>query len=369
MRRIAAALFPAFILLSNPALAQQQAEATGNVIVHVICADTGAPARYIDVILHPVPDLERGPLPNREPVRDSTDGDGNVMFSNVPVGIYFIDAELPGYIQPRRLISSKALNSKDPKMRALVLNAVPHVAVGNATTARAAVTLERGAILSGRVTYGDGTPIENVPVEITLIKGAPSAEAEDALYRTAASFRAMTDDRGIYRVAGLSPGTYIASARIVKDHMTMQMIGKNNGTLVTTQPGAVDLTFYAPGTPLRTKAQQIAVARGDEQQGIDLVADLGSLHSLGGYVNRHGEVMPGTSLELDDMSDPVNRHAAIADEMGYFRFDLLPKGNYVLKVFTPATFSAPGKNLFSTPLLVTNTDKVDLNVDVLSKPQ
>ena len=362
------------LVIAQPSPAQQGTPG-GVAILHITCADTGAPARFARVTLAPILDLDGNAPFTQRRVDDTTDRNGDVVFSNVSSGMYFIDATLAGYIQPLRLISEEALQSKDPQTRKLVLDNVPHLTVESSATTRAAATLERGAVISGRVGYDDGAPVENIPIRVTRVSDIASAQGSGdgkaSIYKKESSLQSLTDDRGMYRVAGLSPGTYIASARIMRNHLKPRIFAKDSVTLATTQPGDVNLTFYAPATTQRSKAQQIAVAQGDERQGIDLVADLSHLHSVAGYVNRHGTVLPDANVELDDIDDPENRHGTVADATGYFRFDLLPQATYKLTAYPPRNMMESGerKPSASMPLTVTDIDTLDVNVDLSSNPQ
>lgn len=373
MKKMAGVLILLLSFVTASRAIAQQGGAAGAVMVHVTCADTGAPARFARVILQPVSDLEKGVAANQKRVEDSTDRNGDAAFQNVPAGMYLIDASLAGYIQPVHLIADQALQSQDPQIRKLVLNEVPHVTVESNTTSRAAAAMERGSAVSGRVIYDDGAPIENIAVQITRV-GEVNSDAVDEkglIYKRNSSFRSSTDDRGMYRVAGLPPGTYIASARIMTNHLRPRIFARDNVTLETTQAGDVNLTVYAPATTQRAKAQPIAVIEGEERQGVDLIADITHLHSVGGYVNRRGTVLPGAPVELDDVDDAENRHGSVADATGYFRFDLLGEAHYRLTAYPPRTLMDSGERKASASMSVpvTNADVLDLNVDLSGSAQ
>jgi hypothetical protein len=98
-------------------------------------------------------------------------------------------------------------------------------------------------------------------------------------------------------------------------------VAKDNFTMSAAQSGDVNLTFYAPSAIQRVKAQVFKLGQQDELQGVDLVADLSHLHSIGGFVQAQGRAVPGAGLELKSDVDPENRHGSITDETGSFRFD------------------------------------------------
>jgi hypothetical protein len=291
-------------------------------------------------------------------LKSTTDSGGNALFNNVPVGTYFVDASLAGYLRPLRLISDTALRSSDPEIRKLVFDRVPNVTLDSSGSASVAFALERGAAISGKVSYDDGVPIENISVLATRVQDSDHADGHGSIYTKTFEARATTDDRGNYRIAGLPTGTYITFARIVMNHLQVHP-AKDNVMMTTAQPGDVNLTFYAPAAVQRMKAQEFKLGQQDEQQGVDLVADLIHLHSVGGFVQAQGRAVPGAGLELTGEGNPENRHGTITDKTGFFRFDLLPEGPYKLMVYAVGEH----KPSMFIPVVVTNTDALDLLID------
>ena len=364
------ALFLFGFLMAQLSFAQQMA-GTGTITGHILCGDNGAPARYVHVTLVPALNIGGGESPKQTRLESSTDRDGDIVFSNVAAGTYFVDAALLGYLQPLHFVSKDALQSKDPEVRKLVFDRIPHVTLESMTSAHFAFALERGSAVSGRVAYDDTAPIESVGVQVVRVKDADSVQADGrkTIYKKEYEARAETDDRGLYRVAGLPAGTYTVSAKIAMNHLQVHPGPKNSFTMSVTQPGDVNLIFYAPATAQRIKAQEFNVAQGDERQGIDLVADLTHLHSIGGFVQRQGRRLAGAGFELKDESDPENRHGTVADETGFFRFDLLPEGAYQLMVYTPSSGTGEveageRKPAMSIPVIVKNADVLDLSIEV-----
>ncbi|WP_353069540.1 carboxypeptidase-like regulatory domain-containing protein [Tunturibacter empetritectus] len=352
----------------------QQLLSPGLVTGRILCADSGAPARFVHVVLSPLPNTPESPTQTRQ--ESTTDRDGRILFSNVSVGTYFIDVSLPGYLQPLHLVSPEALQNSDPQIRKVVLNRIPHVTLENGSSATIAISIERGAALSGRVTYDDGAPIENITVIAKRIKHLSTGQNNGQGSIDTPTFQSgiATDDRGRYRITGLPAGTYIVSAKIVANHLKTDIGPGNILTLSTTQPGDVNLVFYAPSSTQESKAQKITLVQGDEKQGIDFTADLTALRSISGIIHRRGIPIKGAGLELKDQNDPENRHGTVADEKGFFRFDLLPQGNYNLMVYSPVDNSLPEdpqdrKPSLSMPIAVQNGDVSDLSIDLANSSQ
>lgn len=362
---LVAPLFCLFLAV-HPSLAQQPT--TGAIRVHVTCGDNGASARYVQVELVPASSRSGGGTSNSDQLKSTTDSGGNVLFNNVPVGTYFVDASLAGYLRPLRLISDTALRSSDPEIRKLVFDRVPNVTLDSSGSASVVFALERGATISGKVSYDDGVPIENISVLATRVQDSDHADGHGSIYAKTAEARATTDDRGIYRIAGLPAGTYIALARITMNHLQFHVAAKDNVTMTTAQPGDVNLTFYAPAAVEKVKAQEFKLGEQDERGGVDLVADLSHLHSIGGLVQAQGRAIARAGLELRGDGDAENRHGTITDETGSFRFDLIPEGSYKLMVYTSAIATGDAgagerKPSLSVPVIVTNSDALDLSID------
>ena len=78
------------------------------------------------------------------------------------------------------------------------------VAVADGQKVDVAIRLLPGAVITGVITDGRGTPAPGVTVaavETRLSGGTPPAP-----------MRVVTDDRGVYRIFGLAPGEYLVSA-------------------------------------------------------------------------------------------------------------------------------------------------------------
>jgi len=84
--------------------------------------------------------------------------DGAYTFTNVKPGTYYVHATAAGYVDPFTSISPEDLASKDPEVRKRVDAAVTVVSIEGANSARVDLRLERGASVTGRVLYDDGTP-------------------------------------------------------------------------------------------------------------------------------------------------------------------------------------------------------------------
>lgn len=300
------------LLAATSAVAQRQTDVaspgTGSVTGHVYCADTQKPARFAEVRLASVPQSGAGGFGGGERFggmgRATTGPDGSFLLENVPPGDYLITARTPGYIDTGRLLMSTVIrNPNDPPPAALVsLLTSVHVTAGQPATA--SVTIYRGAVLAGVVSYDDGTPAYGVTV---------SALAADGT-QTGAS--AMSDDRGVYRVTGLLDGTYILQAR---------PFGPN-----WTRP----LPVYYGNTLMKTAAKKLEVKAGDERDGLDLQIQVSNLRQVSGIVQSakdgHGLGRATISMTLTGEGGEAMNTSSLPD--GSFRFQNVPDGKFTVSV-------------------------------------
>jgi carboxypeptidase family protein len=115
--------------------------------------------------------------------RGVTDEDGNYRIKNLPPDVYQVLVSAPAYVQ------SEGRKS---------------VAVGkNETVENVDITLNRGGVITGKVTDADGRPV----VETQILFSSTTPNRGLPYSRTV-----LTDDRGVYRAFGLPPGRYIVSA-------------------------------------------------------------------------------------------------------------------------------------------------------------
>ena len=93
------------------------------------------------------------------------------------------------------------------------------VTVDASSTANADIRLERGAALSGTVSYDDGSPSIQASVELLHRKKDGSMTCSPSLSCNCSSGppgNLTTNDLGQYRIAGLPPGDYVLRASLPK---------------------------------------------------------------------------------------------------------------------------------------------------------
>lgn len=186
----------------------------------IFCGDTGRPARFASVFL-----LNKATIGSTsEPTRGTTMVtttvntalDGSYTFTHVSPGTYYIIVKKDGYITPLTMFSQKQLEEPTDQTRALAEKALPRVQVEPDSTTRADVQLHRGAVVSGTITYDDGTPASGIAVNLrhhdedgNWVYLLGSDPVEDPMIK---GF--TTDDRGYFRIASLLPDAYLLEAAL-----------------------------------------------------------------------------------------------------------------------------------------------------------
>src|SRR6187431_2301377 len=185
--------------LAQPAGGQQAPNLPPNLTVPNT-SGTGAISGVVtDSVTHqPIADVVvyLGP-PNRgpagEPVRQFTDARGRFIFRNLPAAeAYYINASKFGYFDGLFGHSSPVLGSR------IVLAAGQWISDAN-------ISLNRAAAISGTVRDEHGDAMVGVYVR-ALAQLTIGGE-----HRLAAGPVTTTDDRGMYRIAGLRAGSYLVS--------------------------------------------------------------------------------------------------------------------------------------------------------------
>jgi len=297
-----------------------QARITG----HVVLGDTHEPARNTVVLLISLDGQ------NREFQRVGLDG--TYLFEHVVAGEYIVITYLDGYLSS---FDKVTFNPSDHTIASLfeqIIAAQGSLKVGSQGTQTYDISLERGAIVSGRVFYSDGSPAIQVGIELQNTafpsprSNAPSIQLGDIARSEFVHREPETDDQGRFRVAGIRPGTYrIAAVQLQKLPMQAEE------GMVRSIMGA--LRFYTNDTVHPMSAKTYNLAAGQELTGLEIRIPLDGFHSVQGkVVAQDGRPITNAGVTITETSDPSLYFLAVVSD-GLFRVDRLPPGTY--NVSTP----------------------------------
>ena len=246
-----------------------------------------------------------------------TNRDGSFRVDGLERALYVLNPSAPSYA-PHRDLDIPAT----------------HYRLGDSVT----FTLKKGGVITGTVTTATGDPAVGIGVRAILVREAggetQGTSGTNFLERT-------TDDRGIYRIYGLTPGTYVVFA---------------GRTVYSNFPNSFDTQSptYAPSGP-REAAAEIEVRGGEESAGVDIKYRGEPGRSVSGTI-----VRPQTQQQFGTNSVTLRRiRNGVSELFGYvfanmgsqnFVFGGVPDGEYELDVQTSMT---PMDMAFSEPVKIT----------------
>ncbi len=250
---------------------------------------------------------ERGePLPNarvsvravgaaRSSVAAISSSDGTFRVDGLEPVPYQINVWMPAYIsQPTE---TEELRQKQYRL-------------GDSVT----FVLIKGGVITGTVTNVAGNPVIGVHVSARMIR-----DHNDQRLSRGFESRVNTDDRGVYRIYGLPPGTYIVLAGSADESLEWGI-----------NPFSNDIPTYAPSST-RDTAEEISVRAGEEnnvdiryrgEQGRTISGTVGGPPIAGGFTVVLTSIAPGGSQSnVSNFEQPGSRQ---------FAFTGLTDGDYYL---------------------------------------
>lgn len=306
----------------------------------VVYDDTGSPVRRARIFLF------SSSSKSSNQFNALTNNNGEFEIKSVQQGRYFVMANSPGIITPFGLADNIEVLDKYPEKEFFerVKEFFEEFSVDGTSDTKVEVRAKRGGAISGKVTYSNGDPAVSVRVNI-LRKREKSLSRVMTGFNTSIFNGVATDDRGIYRVAGLPPGEYLISVAESathngnssgqgRDYEFFEMMGV--GSL-----GSLLITYY-PDVSSPESATPINVSLGQEQENINItVADRG-LYKISGKVVSRSDKNPvkgaGVRLKKNDrkIKDSLGIEKELnevrTDEQGNWSFQELPDGIYTISV-------------------------------------
>jgi len=232
--------------------------------------------------------------------RGVTDDEGNYRITNVPPGNYTVVISAPVFAPA---------DESGPQKTVLVSK--------GETVENIDFALVRGGVITGRVTDSDGRPLIEEEVHVY-----PKNTEERQFYY--GRERGRTDDRGIYRIFGLPPGSYRVAAGQAEDS---GFGGMRAGYKRTFHPDAAEAS----------KATVIEVKEGSEATNVDITVGRSiPKYSASGRIidGETGRPLPGVGygvemfLGSDGSSSMTN--GATSNSEGEFKWGNLSPGKYAI---------------------------------------
>jgi protocatechuate 3,4-dioxygenase beta subunit len=222
-----------------------------------------------------------------------SNGEGNFQVTGLDNGLYYVSANSPAYVAP----------PADPE-------AIPAVyRIGDSVR----LELARGGVITGTVTNANSEPVVGVRVRALMVKDATGKVKKGTL---AFLGERQTDDRGAYRIFGLTPGTYLIQAG-------------GTGQQYSINATDFDAPTFAPSST-RDTASEIQV-RGGEESTADIRYRSEQGHAVSGTVKLQGQL--GASVVLAQMGDgnifPSSNAYQMAGGTG-FVFYGVADGDYIV---------------------------------------
>ncbi|HEX8502263.1 MAG TPA: carboxypeptidase-like regulatory domain-containing protein [Pyrinomonadaceae bacterium] len=292
------------LLTTHAPAARAQKEAPASVSGRVTDGERGVPG--VTVALVSAEPAQRF----RTAARAKTDVDGRFLLPNVPPGRYQLVPFAPAFIV-------QGLAENFPPGRPLTLMAGDEVKDMD-------FRAERGGVVTGRVTDGDGNPVVAEVVAVTPV--APDAQPPRATFDQRDQ---MTDDRGVYRVYGLAPGRY---------RVSVGQGGDDGGAVSFFGRRRIFQRTYYPGVTEQAQARVVEVKAGDVSENVDITLGrpLKTYKASGRFVSAEtGEPVPNLGYgygALDAAGRRVGPFGSgqATNARGEFQTEGLAPGRYVV---------------------------------------
>jgi hypothetical protein len=272
----------------------------------------------------------------RAAARAKTDGEGRYLLQNVAPGRYNIVPYAPAFVV-------QGMTESYPPGRPLTLLAGDEVKDID-------FRVERGGVITGRVTDADGNPIVSEAVQV-----APF-EINNNMRSSRNPFDQrdhMTDDRGVYRIYGLQPGRYRVSVGQSSEETGAVSFGRRRIFRRTYHPDVTD----------QAQARIVEVKAGGEAENVDITLGkpLKTFKASGRFISvETGQPVPNLTFGYGPL-DPAGRRLGAygsgqaSDARGEFQTEGLAPGRY-------SVFNMPGQEVSEFYTEPSSFDIVDADV-------
>ena len=285
----------AFAQATNETAPQQTKERSANAIAGRVVNESGQPMPNGTVYVSGT---------GKQPTRRATslDEDGRFSVDGLPRGVYYVSAQVPGYVFVNELGEPAFYRPGDT----------------------ANLVVRKGGVITGMVTGSSGEPVVAVRINAINLRDLEGRPRQ----RPVADVPRYTDDRGVYRLFGLSPGFYLVVAG-----------SKLPGPPMLTAFDEDVPTYYPSST--RDTATEVVVRRGEEVGAIDIRYRGGRGNAISGLITGGAATGSRTGVTVflmrasDDGFEAVTFAQSRANERS-FAFYGVPEGQYYVSAWRGA---------------------------------
>jgi hypothetical protein len=323
----------------------------------VLLTQSQRPARRVSVSL--LRDINHAPLK-----LTVTNNRGEFHFDRVVAGTYLVVASGPGLKSSLQVFELSEFGMSQPSED----TSRASVTVDGRNQQSCELRVSRGGTIKGTITYHDREPVVGARVLLyrrkddlivpLFVQIGVEGESLGALF----SETTTTDDRGGYRIDGLSDGIYFVGVSE----------GRTGGTRRGPHDGKSIVNAYYPGATNLKEARSIQVQNESVVENINFTLDDAGLRRMSGLVKwrESGQIVEGASVSIrrknepkvesslgnvadntyDPDSDSVERMmklttlmtlmtgdttSTVSDSNGRWQFSDLPASTYVVSVIVP----------------------------------
>ena len=301
-------LFSALLACVTLSVAQTPPkEATASIAGHVTIGGKSAPGITV-VAVSNISYFE-----NKTVAKATTDEDGNYKLTRLAARHFTIFPLAKSYV----IVKASAYKGLGQEV---------NIAEGEAIT-KIDFPLVRGGVITGRITDAEGHPL--IGERVNIVSNG-TADTRPPMSMSGGT-RNQTDDRGVYRVYGLSPGNYkvsVGKAAPAGSADSVMGMGVSQYTK----------TFY-PGVEDESRATIVEIKEGTEVSSVDIIVGKpGSGFSVSGRVidADSGAPVAGSFLyqslvnESNQRIGGINFTGSQSDANGKFRLDAVRPGRYAV---------------------------------------
>src|SRR6266567_3592048 len=243
--------------------------------------------------------------PYEPSLRATTDQEGRYRLTDVPAGTYQITPAAPAFV-------GADINSRSQTVVILEGESVEGIDFA----------LVRGGVITGKVTDAEGRPVIEERVSLFSANQPPNPRASaPQLYPITIS---QTDDRGIYRMFGLTAGRYKVATG-----------DDENGFFDASGRRASYKRTFHPDVTDPAQATVVEVTEGSEATKIDItLGNATQTFAASGHVIDGESTQPvvgirlGLQLIIDQQRRTYVSASIISNSLGEFRAENLPPGKY-----------------------------------------